>query len=215
MAPSRRGRWQAEGELLAELLKRGYLSQHDVAKELMVSDAAVSSWINGTSKPRPDNLHRLARLLEQRGVALPPGGVGALWGGHGKGIVSDPAKAPTRASPEHPAPNETRPQPPVGRWSSPRRIIATAALVSFTVIATLALFFLKPDGRSVRRVCADDVILRDRPGRLQPKGPGRQVGLLERGQRLRIDARTGNYVRGRAVDSGKSGWVLDQNSSLC
>jgi len=109
------------------------------------------------------------------------------------------------------------------RWIR-KHAITTAAIATLSVIATLALVLLQngsdragSEQATVRRVCADDVVLRDNPDRLAPNGSARRVGVLQRGQLFQVEGkgRDGSYVRGRTADGGNAGWVLDENSWLC
>ncbi|MBQ6535081.1 MAG: helix-turn-helix transcriptional regulator [Opitutales bacterium] len=45
------------------LLARNGMTQTKLSKELNISQAAIAKWINGTSRPSPDNLLQMAKIF--------------------------------------------------------------------------------------------------------------------------------------------------------
>ena len=45
------------------LLARNGMTQTKLSKELNISQAAIAKWINGTSRPSPDNLFQMSKVF--------------------------------------------------------------------------------------------------------------------------------------------------------
>lgn len=45
------------------LLARNGMTQTKLSKELNISQAAIAKWINGTSRPSPDNLFQMSKIF--------------------------------------------------------------------------------------------------------------------------------------------------------
>ena len=45
------------------LLARNGMTQTKLSKELNISQAAIAKWVNGTSRPSPDNLFQMSKIF--------------------------------------------------------------------------------------------------------------------------------------------------------